>query len=113
MEVDTDGMAVAAEGAATANGAVLSVDRPPVAGAEAAGEDLPLRPQVVALDDALGMDLALEVAARLNKVLANMDPIYHEVFISMYCIRFRYLYSSVPSLYAFMCVICGAYHKCS
>jgi hypothetical protein len=30
------------------------------------------------------MDLAPEVAACLKDVLANMDPIYHEVFMSMY-----------------------------
>ena len=84
IEVDADGVGVAAEGAATANGADLSVERPPVSGAGAAGEDLPLGPPVVAPDDASGMDLAPEVAARLKEVLANMDPIYHEVFISMY-----------------------------
>ena len=84
MEVDADGVGVAAEGAATTNGVDLSVERPPVSGAGATGEDLPLGPPVVAPDDASGMDLAPEVAARLKEVLANMDPIYHEVFISMY-----------------------------
>ncbi|XP_066305723.1 uncharacterized protein [Miscanthus floridulus] len=83
MEVDADGVGVAAEGAATASGADLSMERPPVSGAGAAGEDLPLGPPVVAPDDASGMDLAPEVAARLKEVLANMDPIYYEVFISM------------------------------
>jgi hypothetical protein len=84
MEVDEDGVGVAAEGATTANGADLSVERPPVSGGGVAGEDLSLGPLVVAPDDASGMDLAPEVAARLKEVLANMDPIYHEVFIGMY-----------------------------
>lgn len=42
MEVDTNGVGVAAEGSTTMNGADLSVGRPPVAGAGAAGKDLPL-----------------------------------------------------------------------
>ena len=50
------------------------------------------------------MDLALEVAARLKQVLCSMNPIYHEVFISMYKILVP-IYFSVPSLYGFMCVM--------
>jgi len=84
MEVDADGVAVTAKGAATANGAGQSLDKPPMAGTEAAGEDLPLGPTVVSPDDASRITVAPEVAARLKEVLANMDPIYHEVFISMY-----------------------------
>jgi len=84
MEVDADGIAVTAEGAATANGADQSLDRPPMVGTGAAGEDLPLGPTVVSPDDASSMEVAPEVAARLKEVVANMDPIYHEVFISMY-----------------------------
>jgi hypothetical protein len=84
MEVDEDGVGVAAEGATTVNGADLSMERPPVSGGGVAGEDLSLGPLVVAPDGASGMDLAPEVAARLKEVLANMDPIYHEVFIGMY-----------------------------
>lgn len=53
---------------------------------------------------ASGMDLALEVAARLKQVLSSMNPIYHEVFISMYKILVP-IYFSVPSLYGFMCVM--------
>jgi hypothetical protein len=61
-----------------------SMDLPPeghplVAGVGAIGEELP--PQV---DEASEMDLAPEVAARLKQVLANIDPIYHGVFVSMY-----------------------------
>jgi len=84
MEVDADGVAGTAKGAATANGAGQSLDRPPMAGTEAAGEDLPLGPTMVSPDDASRITVAPEVAARLKEVLANMDPIYHEVFISMY-----------------------------
>lgn len=73
MEVDADGVGVAAKGAATTNGADLSVERPPVAGdrpasaylsleppmvgARAVGEDLPLGPLLVASNDASGLDL--------------------------------------------------------
>jgi hypothetical protein len=100
MEVNADDLVVATEGAAIANGVDVSVETPlvpndgvagedlplgpPVAGKGAAGEDLPLGPPLVATDKASGMDLAPEVGARLKDVLANMDPIYHEVFISMY-----------------------------
>jgi hypothetical protein len=55
------------------------VTRPLVAGVGAIGEELP--PQV---DEASEMDLAPEVAAHLKQVLANIDPIYHVVFVSMY-----------------------------
>ena len=84
MEVDTDGVAVIAEGAATANGADQSLFKPPMAGTRAAGEDFPLGPTVVSPDDASSMEVVPEVGARLKEVVANMDPIYHEVFISMY-----------------------------
>lgn len=83
MEVNAGG-AVAAEGVEASNGANLFVDGSPVAAAGAAGEDVPLGPPVVTPDDAARMELAPEVAARLKEVLANMDPIYHDVFISMY-----------------------------
>jgi len=53
-------------------------------GTGAAGEDLPLGPTVVSPDDASRITEAPKVAAHLKEVLANMDPIYHEVFISMY-----------------------------
>jgi hypothetical protein len=93
-------LVVATEGAAIANGVDVFVEAPPVpndgaagedlplgppvVGKGVAGEDLPLGPPLVATDEASRMDLASEVAARLKEVLANMDPIYHEVFISMY-----------------------------
>ena len=65
MEVKTDGVGVVpADGP---GGQVLSVEGPPVVDADEASE----------------MDLAPEVAARLKKVLANIDPIYHGVFVSM------------------------------
>jgi len=65
MEVKTDGVGVVpADGP---GGQVLSVEGPPVVDADEASE----------------IDLALEVAARLKKVLANIDPIYHGVFVSM------------------------------
>jgi hypothetical protein len=38
----------------------------------------------VSTDKAKEMDLAPEVAARLKEVVANIDPIYHDVFVSMY-----------------------------
>jgi hypothetical protein len=56
----------------------------PVVSARVIGEELPLGPSLVAPGDTSGMDLAPKVAAHLKEVLANMDPIYHEVFISMY-----------------------------
>ena len=65
MEVKTDGVGVVpADGP---GGQVLSVEGPPVVDADEASE----------------IDLAPEVAARLKKVLANIDPIYHGVFVSM------------------------------
>ena len=65
MEVKTDGVGVVpADGP---GGQVLSVEGPPVVDADEVSE----------------MDLAPEVAARLKKVLANIDPIYHGVFVSM------------------------------
>lgn len=100
MEVDADGVSVATKGAATFNGVDLSMEAPPVAGDGSASEDLPLgpsvvgngaadedmplRPPLVAMDEAARMDLAPEVAARVKEVLANIDPLYHEFFISMY-----------------------------
>lgn len=71
---------MAGDGAANAD---LSLG-PLAAAAGAVGEDLPLSPSLVAPGDASGMDLAPKVVARLKEVLVNMDPIYHEVFISMY-----------------------------
>jgi hypothetical protein len=50
----------------------------------AAGEVLPLEPPLVAAGEASEMDLAPEVVARFKEVLANMDPIYHNVFICKY-----------------------------
>jgi len=65
MEVKTDGVGVVpADGP---GGQVLSMEGPPVVDADEASE----------------IDLAPEVAARLKKVLANIDPIYHGVFVSM------------------------------
>jgi len=61
MEVNADGIAVTAKGAATANGAGQSLDKPPMAGTEAAGEDLPLGPTGVSPDDASSMEVAPEV----------------------------------------------------
>jgi hypothetical protein len=110
MDVDADAVGVATEGAATANGADLSVEGPPVAidgaanGCRCCRRESTPRPSIgasggrcygcrrgtapgpslVAPGDASGMDLAPEVAAHLKEVLASMDPIYHEVFISMY-----------------------------
>jgi hypothetical protein len=66
------------------------VDLPPkahplVAGDGAADDDLPpTGPPLVPTDKGEEMDLAPEVAARLKEVLARMDPIYHDVFVSMY-----------------------------
>jgi len=58
---------------------------PLVAGDGAADDDLPpTGPPLVPTDKGEEMDLAPEVAARLKEVLAHMDPIYHDVFVSMY-----------------------------
>jgi len=66
MDVDADGVAVTTKGAVTENGAGQSLDRPPMAGTGAAGEDLPLGPTVVSPDDASRITVAPEVAARLK-----------------------------------------------
>jgi hypothetical protein len=84
---------------------------PLVAGKGAAGEDLPLGPPLVAADKASRMDLAPKVAARLKDVLANMDPIYHEVFISMYKIFGTYILSSLVCMALY--VSWSACDKCS
>lgn len=71
---------VDADGAAVKD---LRLEGPPlVVQNGAAADDLP-RPSLVPTDKAEDMDMAPEVAARLKKVLAKIDPIYHDVFIEM------------------------------
>lgn len=107
MEVAADGVLVAVEGApnrnqdgcydvqdhlmvdADADGAAvkhLPPKGPPlVVGEGAPADDLPTKgPLLVPTYKAEDMDMAPEVAARLKEVLANTDPIYHDVCISMY-----------------------------
>ncbi|CAL4913585.1 unnamed protein product [Urochloa decumbens] len=70
MEVAVDrapGMEVATDGA---SGMEVSADRTP--GLE------------VAADGAPGVEFAPEVQARLDAVLAGIDPLYHDVYISLY-----------------------------
>jgi hypothetical protein len=90
MQVDAEGVRVATEGAATANGADLSVEgspmaddgtpnedlplRSPVAADAAAGEDLPLGTPLVAAAEATGLDLAPKVAASLILVFIFFRP---------------------------------------
>ncbi|KAF8711374.1 hypothetical protein HU200_029405 [Digitaria exilis] len=76
MEVAADGardMEVAAEGA---RGVEVAADGDP-------GVELPTT-EAPTMDGTPDMELPPEVQARLKKVLAGMDPLYHNVFISLY-----------------------------
>lgn len=73
------GVELLPEGDAVVDGVVDQV--PDVAADQAPHEDLPVKgPPVVATSK----DVPPEVREQLKEVLANLDPIYHDVFVSLY-----------------------------
>lgn len=96
MEVDARGLEVADLGGASVTAACLQMDdRVLVDGVDGTVESVPVDDVEVtaegvavdgfklAADAATGEDMHPVVAARLKKVLSNMDPIFHDVFVNM------------------------------
>jgi type III secretion system FlhB-like substrate exporter len=70
---------------------------PDVAADHAAHKDLPV------VDDDSRMKVPTEVSEQLKEALANIDLVYHNIFVSMYKILVP-IYASIVS--TFICVLC-------